>query len=263
MKAVILCGGMGTRIRGVGDDVPKPMLRIGDRPILWHVMATYARFGITEFVLCLGYRGWLIKEFFLNYQAVVSDLTLTVGDPKTIHLHERRHLGDDWVVTLAETGESTQTAGRLWQVRDYLQGEKRFCLTYGDGVGDVDLDTLLGFHDRHGLAATVTGVRPPGRFGVIEVDRRGSQDIVTSFKEKSHAEQGWINGGYFVFEDRIWDYLSDDPTSVLEHAPLETLARDGQLAMYPHERFWQCMDTYRDWRLLNDMWDERQTPWLS
>lgn len=263
MKAVILCGGFGTRIRGVDDDVPKPMLRIGDRPILWHIMAGYARFGITEFVLCLGYKGWLIKEYLLNYQSIISDVTLRLGDRSSIHLHDRQHIGDDWVVTLAETGEATQTAGRLWNVKDYLQANELFCLTYGDGVADVDISAAINYHRRHGMVATVTGVRPPGRFGVMNLAEHEGFDRVQTFEEKPRAEQGWINGGFFVFDQRIWDYVSDDQSVILEHAPLEGLARDGLLGMYRHEGFWQSMDTYREWRMLNQMYEEGQTPWLG
>lgn len=231
--------------------------------MVWHVMATYARFGITEFVLCLGYRGWLIKEFFLNYQAVVSDVSLRIGDRGTLQLHKREYIGEDWVVTLAETGESTQTAGRLWQVREYLADDDTFCVTYGDGLADINITSLLEFHASKGSIATVTGARPPGRFGVLEVDYRDGDHRVTSFKEKPHAEQGWVNGGYFVFDERVWAYLSADPNVMLEHEPLERLASDGELTMYPHESFWQCMDTYRDWRTLNDLWDNQNTPWLG
>jgi glucose-1-phosphate cytidylyltransferase len=247
----------------VEDNVPKPMLRIGERPILWHIMAGYARFGITDFVLCLGHHSWLIKEYFLNYQAIVSDMTVRLGQDSSVTLHDRVTEGDDWAVTLVETGETTQTAGRLWNAREYLAGEDRFLLTYGDGVSDVDIAATLDFHDQHGLVATVTGVRPPGRFGVMTLAPGDGHDQVTSFEEKPHAEQGWINGGFFVFDQRIWDFVDDDQAVMLEHEPLERMAGEGQLAMYRHEGFWQCMDTYRDWRTLNDHWEEGNTPWLG
>jgi glucose-1-phosphate cytidylyltransferase len=253
MKAVILCGGQGTRIRDVAEDLPKPMIRIGERPILWHIMQTYAASGIADFILCLGYRGWAIKEYFLNLRAQTSDLTI---GPDGI-----RYSGEfpeaDWRIHLAETGIAAQTGARLWRVRDRLAGEELFCLTYGDGVADLDVARVVEFHRAHGKAATVTGVRPPGRFGVMSLD--GAR--VTSFSEKPQAGEGLINGGYFVFSQRVFDYLDAAEDLVLEQAPLQRLAADGELMLYEHQGFWQPMDTYREWRLLGALWDSGDAPW--
>ncbi len=262
IKAVILCGGQGTRIRDVADDIPKPMIRIGERPILWHIMSIYARFGVKDFVLCLGYRGWTIKEFFLNYDAIVSDLTVSLGRrDETAHLGS--HPEEDWNVTLAETGLASQTGHRLFRVRKYLESSPLFCVTYGDGVADVDIDRLLAFHREHGRVATVTGVRPTGRFGVMKLDEEHGLPFVRDFHEKPQSAEGVINGGFFVFDHRLWDYLSDEPGEVLEQAPLQKLAAAGELVMYEHTGFWQPMDTYREYRLLNDMWSAGNAPWLG
>lgn len=257
MKAVILCGGQGTRIRDVADDIPKPMIRIGDRPILWHIMRTYGAAGIADFVLCLGYKSWAIKEYFLNLRAQLSDLAISPGRPGEVDYGTARFPEADWRIVLAETGLASQTGARLWRVRDYLAGEDTFCLTYGDGVADLDVANVVEFHRSHGKLATVTGVHPPGRFGVMTVD--GQQ--VTSFSEKPQAGEGLINGGYFVFSGRVFDYLDDDPGLILEQQPLQRLAADGQLMLYEHHGFWQPMDTYREWRLLNDLWDGGSAPW--
>jgi glucose-1-phosphate cytidylyltransferase len=259
MKAVILCGGQGTRIREVADDIPKPMIRIGERPVLWHLMKLYARYGVNDFVLCLGHKGWTIKEFFLNYHAVAADLTVILGERRAVEFHDGPL--EDWRVTLAETGERTQTAGRLWKVRKYLEGGELFCVTYGDGVADLDIARLIEFHHSHGRVATVTGVRPPGRFGVMDTAERGGLVIVNEFAEKPQASEGHINGGFFVFDQRVWDYLADDEQLILERQPLGRLARDGQLVMYAHDGFWQPMDTYREWRILNELWASGDAPW--
>lgn len=259
MKTVILCGGQGTRIRNVADDIPKPMVRIGDRPMLWHIMKLYARYGLSDFVLCLGYKGWTIKEFFLNYHAFTSDLTVTLGEPGAIEFHDGAM--EEWRVTLAETGERTQTAARLWKVRKYLGSDELFCLAYGDGVADLDIRRLIEYHKSHGRIATVTGVRPPGRFGVMETDLRDGFVLVREFEEKPQTTEGHINGGFFVFDQRVWDYLHDDEQLVLEHEPLARLAGDGQLVMYVHDGFWQPMDTYREWRILNELWESGEAPW--
>lgn len=262
MKAVILCGGQGTRIRGVADDLPKPMIPIGERPILWHIMRTYSYYGINDFVLCLGYKGWAIKEFFLNLEAHVSDVTLELGSKTRSYLRQDGFIERDWKVTLAETGIETQTGGRMHRIRDYVAECELFCATYGDGVADIDVEALVSFHRRHGKVATVTGVRPPGRFGVMNVERDpGGLTTVTRFSEKPQAGEGLINGGFFVFDQRFFEYLDDDPGLILEAAPLQRLASDGELVMFEHEGFWQPMDTFREWRLLNDLWEKGDAPW--
>lgn len=259
MKAVILCGGMGTRIRDVADDIPKPMVRIGERPVLWHIMKTYAHFGITEFILCLGYKGWTIKEYFLNYQALSADITVDLGHHGSVELHDSSP--ESWRVTLAQTGERTQTGARVRAVRRYLEDCDLFCLTYGDGVADIDIAALVAFHQSHGRIATVTGVRPPGRFGVMNAVDEGNIPMIRRFEEKPQTSEGLINGGFFVFDHRVWQYLDDDPLLILEQEPLAHLARDGQLVLYEHTGFWQPMDTYREWKLLNDLWSAGNAPW--
>lgn len=259
-KVVIFCGGYGTRIRDVADDIPKPLIRIGNRPILWHVMKIYAHYGLTHFVLTLGYKGWLVKEFFLNYQYFVSDITLNLSSMAPIDIHNT-HPEMAWQVTLSETGLDTQTAGRLWRVRPYLEDSLMFCVTYGDGVADIDIAALLAFHQSHDKIATVTGVHPPGRFGALVTSHEEPVPLVTHFTEKPQALEGLINGGFFVFDHRIWDYVTDDDGMPLEQRPLQRLAEDGQLAVYEHLGFWQPMDTYREWKLLNRLWDAGEAPW--
>jgi len=258
MKAVILCGGQGTRIRDVAEDLPKPMIRIGERPILWHLMHVYAAAGVTDFVLCLGYKSWSIKEYFLNFRAQVASLTIHPGRSEEpvfddLDLPER-----DWRVHLVETGVQSQTGARLWRVRDLLIDDELFCFTYGDGVADVDVAEIVEFHRRHGKAGTVTGVRPPGRFGVMTV---ADGNRVASFEEKPQTGAGLINGGFFVFDRRVFDYLDDDPDLIFEQEPLRRLAEDGQLMLFEHNGFWQPMDTYREWKLLNELWDSGHAPW--
>lgn len=260
VKAIILCGGQGTRIRDVAEDIPKPMIRIGDRPILWHIMKTYANSGITDFVLCLGYRGWVIKEFFLSYHAYVADLTATLGYTTAIEYHDA-HPEQGWRVTLAETGLDTQTGGRIRRIQKYVKEAELICVTYGDGVADIDIADLIAFHKSHGRIGTVTGVRPPGRFGVMQSSQEDGVAVVRDFLEKPQAAEGLINGGYFVFDHRLWDYLSDDSNLIFERQPLESLARDGQLAMFEHTGFWQPMDTFREWKLLNELWAAGNAPW--
>lgn len=259
MRTVILCGGQGTRIRGLADNTPKPMVLIGNRPILWHLMKIYAHHGLKDFVLCLGYKGWTIKEFFLNYHAVSSDLSLTLGNHGVLDFHDG--ISEDWHVTLAETGEETQTGARIWRVRQYLKETEYFCLTYGDGVADIDIQKLINFHQSHGRIGTVTGVRPPGRFGVMQTEKRSGVTIVRTFEEKVQTTSGRINGGFFVFDQRLWNYLNDDPDLIFERGPLARLARDGQLVMYEHDGFWQPMDTYREWKILNELWETNEAPW--
>jgi glucose-1-phosphate cytidylyltransferase len=259
MKAVILCGGQGTRIRDASELLPKPMLPIGNRPILWHIMKGYSVHGIDDFVLCLGYKGWLIKEFFLNYKAVMADITVHLGQD-TPPEFRRRQSEEKWNVTLADTGELTQTSGRVAAVRRYVEDDDAFCLTYGDGVSDVDVTKLLDFHRSHGKVATVTAVRPPGRFGEI----RTEGPLVREFNEKPQATAGFINGGFFVFDGRrIWDYVGTDPARLLEKEPMQELAAAGELVAYPHPGFWQPMDTLREYNLLNEMWADGSAPWKT
>lgn len=257
MKVVILCGGKGTRIRDAGEQLPKPLLPIGNRPIVWHIMKAYAARGFDDFVLCLGYRGWLIKEYFLNYRAMSADLRVHLGRPDSLTV-----LGgqteEDWTVTLAETGEETQTGGRLAAIRRYVDADDLFMVTYGDGVADIDAARLLEFHRRHGKIATVTAVHPPGRFGEMRIDRA----LVTEFNEKPQVTAGFINGGFFVFDaKRIWPYLAGGAELVLEQEPLRRLAHDGELVAFEHEGFWQPMDTLREFTLLNQLWAEGRPPW--
>jgi glucose-1-phosphate cytidylyltransferase len=259
MKAVILCGGQGTRIRDASEVLPKPLLPIGGRPIVWHIMKGYAVHGVRQFVLCLGYKGWLIKEFFLNYHAMTADVTVRLGRERELEFHGG-HPEEDWSVTLAETGEKTQTGGRVAAIRRYVQDDDLFALTYGDGVSDVDIGALVAFHRRHGRVATVTAVRPPGRFGEMRID--GS--AVREFNEKPQATEGFINGGFFVFDARrIWEYLGSDPHCLLETGPLRRLAADGELLAYEHTGFWQPMDTAREYNLLNDLWSSGKAPWMT
>jgi glucose-1-phosphate cytidylyltransferase len=252
---VILCGGLGTRLREETEYRPKPMVEIGGRPILWHIMKTYAAAGFTDFVLCLGYKGEVIKEYFLNYEAMHNDCTISLGQPASIEYHSR-HQEQQWRVTLADTGAQTLTGARIKRVARYLTGD-RFCLTYGDGVADVDPQALMAAHLQAGLVGTVTGVRPSARFGELVADG----DRVVAFHEKPQSMEGLVNGGFFVFERRFLDYLSDDPGCILERAPLEGLVRDGQLHVYRHAGFWQCMDTIRDHQYLNEMWTAGRAPW--
>lgn len=257
MKTVILCGGRGTRIRETSESLPKPMLSIGGRPIVWHIMQRYGAFGFDEFVLCLGYKGWLIKEFFLNYDLVTSDVTVRLGAPNVRKCHTK--LTENWTITLAETGESTNTGGRILAVRDYVANDDLFFLTYGDGLGAIDFRALLDFHRRHGRIATLTAVRPPGRFGELVIN----DDRVTEFNEKPQASGGYINGGFFVLDGkRVWDYLTPaTPELVWEEAPLRALAADDQLRAFEHDGFWQPMDTPREYELLNRLWAGGEAPW--
>ena len=259
IKAVILCGGQGTRIRGVADDLPKPMIPIGNQPVLWHIMQLYSRHRINDFVLCLGYKGAAIKNFFLNYRALSSDFTIGLGDRESIAFHSS--VEEDWRITLADTGEQSQTGARLSRVRKYLADNELFCFTYGDGVSDIDICELITFHRAHGRIATVTGVRPPGRFGVMRTTLEQDITLVQEFLEKPQTEQGWINGGFFVLDHRVWDYLSEAEDLIFEREPLQRLSHEGQLVMYEHSGFWQPMDTYREWKLLNDLWHSGNAPW--
>jgi glucose-1-phosphate cytidylyltransferase len=253
MKAVILAGGMGTRLREETEFRPKPMVEIGGRPILWHIMKTLSTQGINDFVICLGYKGDYIKDFFMNYESRTHDITVKLGLDEGLIQHSQAPT-ENWTVTLANTGATTMTGGRINKIKKYVSGEKFLC-TYGDGVANIDLDALTKFHAGHGKTATVTSVRPTNRFGAMQVDKDGS---VTEFAEKPVAEKR-VNGGYFIFEPSIFDYLSDE--CILEKEPLEKLSKTGELKAYEHEGFWQPMDTYRETIELNELWDANQAPW--
>lgn len=258
MKAIILCGGRGTRLREQTDVRPKPMVEIGGRPILWHIMKFYAHYGITEFILCLGYKGYVIKEYFLNYGAMNSDFTVHLGEKKDIQYHARAHSEDGWKVTLVDTGEDTMTGARVLRASRYLDDNpSTFCVTYGDGVADLNLRAALAFHRSHGRLATVTGVRPLSRFGELTI----GGDRVVAFSEKPQMGTGMINGGFFLFEPDFLQHLSDDPACGLERAPMETCATAGQLYVYEHKGFWQCMDTFRDLQVLEGLWQDGNAPW--
>jgi glucose-1-phosphate cytidylyltransferase len=253
MKVIVLCGGLGTRLSEETSIRPKPMVTIGDKPILWHIMNCYSSFGFQDFVLALGYKGEVIKNYFLNYHSISGDsiIDLATGQAKLI-----RPETPDWRISLIETGASTMTGGRLQRLKPLLAEEKTFMLTYGDGVSDVNISDLLKFHQSHGKIATLCAVRPPARFGRLILD----DSLVTDFKEKAQGIEGWINGGFFVFERSIFDYLTDDHC-VLEESPLQRLAADGQLEAFRHEGFWQCMDTLRDKHLLEELWQKQPAPW--
>jgi glucose-1-phosphate cytidylyltransferase len=255
MKAVLLAGGLGTRMREETEFRPKPMVEVGGRPVLWHIMKVLSHQGINDFVVCTGYKSEIIKNYFTNYGAVNQDFTVTLGDQAGITYHGA-HDEFDWTVTVADTGASTMTGGRINKIERYVAGE-RFLCTYGDGIADIDLDALLAYHESHGKIATMTSMQPMSRFGVLELDDDGA---VQRFKEKPQVE-GWINIGYFIFEPGIFDYLDDD--SVLEEEPLRRLAADGQIAAYPHSGFWQPMDTYRESLMLNEIWASGSAPWKS
>jgi glucose-1-phosphate cytidylyltransferase len=252
VKTVILAGGLGTRLSEESETKPKPMVEIGGRPILWHIMKIYASYGFNEFVVALGYKGEVIKSYFLNYYFLRNSFTVDLAQNK---LDVRDNGCEDWRIHLADTGLDTQTGGRLRRLRPELANET-FMMTYGDGVGSVDLEALLRFHRTHGRLATVTAVRPPARFGGL----RFNGDRVVDFTEKPQIGEGWINGGFFVLEPGVFDYLGGDDT-IFEREPLERLAEDGELMAYRHEAFWQCMDTLRDVRLLNSLCEQGRPPW--
>ena len=254
MQVVILCGGLGTRLREETEFRPKPMVPIGDRPILWHIMKIYAHYGHKEFILCLGYKGEVIKDYFRNYHWNTSDVTLRLGRAPKITYHTE-HDEEDWTVTLLDTGLETQTGGRLQRALPFINGGT-FLFTYGDGLTDSDIDKSIQFHQQHGALATVTAINPTGRFGELGMDGQ----TITAFHEKPEKDSAFVSGGYFVFHKSIGKYLDGDQC-VLEKQPLEQLARAGQMKAYCHRGFWQCMDTYREQELLNKMWASGQAPW--
>lgn len=255
MHVVILCGGQGTRLREETEYRPKPLVEVGGRPILWHIMKMYAHYGLRDFILCLGYRANMFKEYFLNYEAMNNDFSICLGQKHRVTYHDA-HREQDFIVTLADTGIDTMTGARVKLVERYVVGDT-FMATYGDGVSDVDVAKLLEFHRSHGRLATLTTVPPISRFGVIELDREGR---VVDFAEKPQIK-GWINAGFFVFERRVFEYLKADPSCILEREPLERLAHDGQLVAYRHDGFFHAMDTYREYLYLNELWNKRESPW--
>ena len=253
MKAVLLAGGLGTRLSEETNLRPKPMVEIGGRPILWHIMKIYASHGIDDFIVCLGYKGYIIKEYFHNYFLHSSDVTFKLGSNEMV-LH--RAAAEPWSVTLIETGEDTQIGGRIKRILPYVENDEAFCLTYGDGVGDVDISAVIDLHRKSGRLATVTAARPPGRFGALRFDG----DVVTGFQEKPEGDGGWINGGFFVVSPKVGSYIDGDST-VWEREPLERLAAEGQLGVHFHDGFWQPMDTLRDRHHLEALWASGKAPW--
>lgn len=255
MKAVILAGGRGTRIAEESVLRPKPMVEIGDRPILWHIMKIYAAHGITDFVICLGYKGYMIKEYFANYVLHAADVTVDLANNRLEYLSGAP---EPWTVTLVETGESTETGGRLKRVARWLKDDDAFCMTYGDGVADIDVTASIAFHRAHGRLATMTAVSPPGRFGALTLE--GNR--IAGFREKPRGDGGLINGGFFVLSPKVLDYIADEAT-IWERDPLEKLAREDQLQAFRHDGFWQPMDTVRERTVLESLWSSGKAPWKS
>jgi glucose-1-phosphate cytidylyltransferase len=255
MKVVILCGGRGTRLREETEVRPKPLVEIGDRPILWHIMKIYSHFGFRDFILCLGYKGELIKEYFLNYEALNSDFTVRLGSRQDIEFHSE-HLEECWNVTLVDTGKQAQTGARIKRIERYIDSDT-FMVTYGDGVGNIDIKKLLEFHRASKKIGVVTGVHPASRFGELSV----KEGNTVEFSEKPQVKEGFINGGFFVFNRKIFNYLKSDDNCYLEGEPLKRLAKDKELCVYLHEQFWQCMDTQRELDILNDLWSHQAAPW--
>jgi len=255
VKAVILAGGLGTRLSEETERRPKPMIEIGGMPILWHIMKIYSKHGVNDFVICVGFKGYMVKEYFANYYLHSCDVTFDISENR---MEVHRSTAEPWRVTLIDTGEGTMTGGRLKRALSYVQEEDAFCFTYGDGLADVDVSSSIAFHRDRGTLATITAVQPPGRFGALEVE----DDRVRGFREKPRGDGGWINGGFFVLSPQVGEYLEGDHT-VWEDEPLAGLARDGQLAAYEHRGFWQAMDTLRDKRHLQGLWDAGEAPWKS
>jgi len=254
MKAVILAGGLGTRISEETGSRPKPMVEIGGKPILWHIMKIYSHYGIHDFVICCGFRGYVIKEYFANYFLHMSDVTFDMNNNE-MQVHQR--FAEPWRVTLVDTGENTMTGGRIKKIKPYIEKEKSFCLTYGDGVSDVDISKLISFHERHGKKATLTAVYPPGRFGALDIGNKGN---VKTFQEKPKGDGGMINGGFFMLSPATLSLIRDDQT-IWEREPLEKLAKTGQMMAYRHEGFWRPMDTQRDKNFLEELWTAGKAPW--
>ncbi|MEA3254465.1 MAG: glucose-1-phosphate cytidylyltransferase [Candidatus Altiarchaeota archaeon] len=255
MKVVILCGGMGMRLREETEYKPKPMIAIGGKPVLWHIMKVYSHYGFKEFILALGYKGEVIKDYFYNYEILNNDFTIGLGSQKNIEIHSN-HREQGWRITLADTGDKALKGSRIKKIEHYVDGDL-FMLTYGDGIANIDLRELLSFHKNHGCIGTVTGVRPISRFGELAVEK----DRVTSFMEKPQLSEGLVNGGFFVFNRDIFNYLSEDDNCDFEFGPLEQLAKDGELKVYKHEKDWECMDTFRDMKHLNKLWKNNEAFW--
>ena len=253
MKVVILAGGLGTRISEESRVRPKPMVEIGGMPILWHIMKIYSAHGINDFIICCGYKGYVIKEFFANYLLHHSDVTFDIARD---HMEVHSHTAEPWRVTLLSTGEKTQTGGRLKRARSYVEGDDAFCFTYGDGVGNIDITKLIEFHRQQATLATVTAVKPPGRFGALSMDKHK----IVAFEEKPGGDGSWISGGFFVLSPGIFDYISGDDAT-WERGPMESLASEGQLAAFQHNGFWRPMDSMRDKNVLNTLWDAGDAPW--
>lgn len=256
MKVVILAGGLGTRLSEETVTKPKPMVEVGGMPILWHIMKIYSAHGFNDFSLALGYKSAMVKDFFLNYKLHKSDMQIQLRSGK---LEFQNDTSEDWNVGLHDTGVSTLTGGRLLRLKKLFKEGDTFMVTYGDGVANIDIEKLVNFHESHGKLATLTAVRPPARFGSIQMDDEG---IISEFQEKPQIGEGWINGGFFVFSYKIFDYIENDET-ILEREPLENLCRDGELVAYRHEHFWQCMDTIRDRDYLNSIWQSGEAPWKN
>jgi len=256
MKAVILAGGLGTRISEETDLRPKPMIEIGQKPILWHIMKMYSMHGVNDFIICCGYKGYVIKEYFANYFLHMSDVTFCMKK-NTMKVHHNK--SEPWTVTLVDTGENSMTGGRLKRIREFVADEEQFCFTYGDGVSDVDITKLIKYHQSHGKDATLTATRPPGRYGALNIADSG---LVDHFQEKPDGDGSWINGGFFVLSPRVIDRIDGDETT-WEAEPLNTLAADGQLSAFKHEGFWQPMDTLREKNLLNSLWSKGVAPWKT
>jgi len=254
-KVVILCGGRGTRLHEETEFRPKPMVLIGNRPILWHIMKTYSYYGYKDFILCLGYKGYMIKEYFLNYELINNDFTIELGGSGKVEVHSS-HPEHDWRVTLADTGINSMTGARIKKIERYVDSNI-FMITYGDAVTDLNIKKLVSFHKAHGRIATVTGVSPSSRFGELVV----KNNQVVEFSEKPQTKEGLINGGFFVCDRRLFEYVSEDEDCIFERQPLERLAREEKLMVYVHKGFWQCMDTYRDMQVLNSYWDSDNPPW--
>jgi glucose-1-phosphate cytidylyltransferase len=253
MKAVILAGGLGTRISEETNVRPKPMVEVGGKPILWHIMKIYSHYGINDFIVCCGYKGYVIKEYFANYFLHMSDVTFHIRENR---LETHQQYGEDWKVTLINTGDATMTGGRLARIRDYVADEDAFCMTYGDGVANVDIDALVAFHRKHGKLATLTATHPPGRFGALQIE--GEQ--VTAFAEKPKGDGAMINGGFFVLSPKVLDLIEGDHT-IWEREPMERLAAAQQLCAFRHDGFWQPMDTLRDKNYLEELWQSGEAPW--
>jgi glucose-1-phosphate cytidylyltransferase len=254
MKAIILAGGLGTRFAEETDIKPKPMIEIGGKPILWHIMKIYSHYGINDFIICCGYKGYLIKEYFKNYFLHQSDVTFEL---KSNNLKIHQHKTESWKVTLVNTGENTLTGGRLKRVKEYIEKDESFCFTYGDGLANINISALIKFHKNHGKQATVTATLPPGRYGALKF---GPDDVVESFQEKPDGDGSWISGGFFVLNPNVIDLINDDQIA-WEDGPLKSLAKNNQLYAFKHSGFWQPMDTLREKNMLNSLWDKGNAPW--